>query len=246
MTLGAIVLLRWIPFSEVHLGREILLMAIAVAIVLVLGRTPFAVAVAIVAALLTPAVPMRTLLLPIAVLFVAILARVFGMPRLTLRWPSTIAIAFAMLFFAWSGVVARAFPYFLRRAEPEKPRYVVNQALAANVSLTLDVPEHATSLIVSGANVARMPRGTPLGTIEPGGRIVRIGDAADWGYLRREHFYGAHNPLPREPVGKLRGYGYTAWIDGAGRVPLPHAGTIRVTADASLPPGASIQVEGFE
>jgi len=151
-----------------------------------------------------------------------------------------------MLFFAWSGVVARAFPYFLRRAEPERPRHVVNHALAANVSTTLEVPEHATSLIVSGANVARMPRGTPLGKIEPGGRIVRIGDTSDWGYLRREHFYGARNPMPRDPAGKLRGHGYAAWVDGAGRVPLSTARVIRVTGDASLPPGASIQVEGFE
>jgi hypothetical protein len=245
-TLAAILLLRWIPFSDVPLGREIFLLLIAAAIVLVLGRTPFAVAVAVVTVLITPAIPMRTLLLPIAVLFVAVLARVFGMPRLVLRWPSMIVIAFVMLFFAWSGVVARAFPYFLRRAEPERPRHVVNQALAANVSTTLEVPEHATSLIVSGANVARMPRGTVLGTIEPGGRVVRIGDAADWGFLRREHFFGARNPMPRNPAGRLRDYGYAAWIDGAGRVPLSDARVIRVTAAASLPPGASIQVEGFE
>lgn len=246
LSCGAIVLLRWLPFSEVQLGREIVLLILAAAIVLVLGRTPFAIAVAIFAALITPAIPMRTLLLPVAVLFVAVLARVFGMPRLVLRWPSAIAIAFAMLFFAWSGVVARAFPYFLQRAEPERPRHVVNHALAANVSTTLEVPEHATSLVVSGANVARMPRGTPIGTIEPGGHVVRIGDAADWGSLRREHFYGARNPMPRDPAGRLRDYGYAAWIDGAGRVPLPPSRVIRVTGDAALPPGASIQVEGFE
>lgn len=247
IALAAILLLRWIPFSEVRIGREIFLLVIATLIVLVLDRTPFAVAVAVVAVLFTPAIPLRTLLLPLAVLFVAVLAKIFGLPRLSLAWPSTIVLAFVMLFFAWSGVVARAFPYFLQRAKAEVPREVVAQALPANGELTLDVPNGATSLIVSGANVARMTRGTALGRIEPGGRIVRIGDASDWGALRREFFYGMRNPLPRDPAGRLRDYGYSAWIDGAGRVPLPaKARMIRVIGDAALPPGASIQVEGFE
>jgi hypothetical protein len=81
--------------------------------------------------------------------------------------------------------------------------------------------------------------------IEPGSIPIRIGDGADWGYTRRDFFYGAHNPLPRVTAGKLRGYGYVAWIDGAGLVTLPKATTIRVTADASLPANASLQVEGF-
>ena len=76
---------------------------------------------------------------------------------------------------------------------------------------------------------------------------MRIGDIADWGYMRRDAWNHAHNPLPRQPVGRVRDYGYAAWVDGAGRIPLPKgARTIRVTADASLPPGASLQVEGFE
>ncbi len=252
LALLAILLLRWIPFSDVRLGREIFLLVIAALIVLVLDRTPFAVAVAVIVALITPAIPLRTLLLPLAVLFVAVLAKVFGMRRVALTWPSTIALAFVMLFFAWSGVVARAFPYFLQRAKAEAPREVVAQALTANGAVTLDVPDGATSLIVSGANVARMTRGTPLGRIEPGGSVrehivVRIGDAADWGALRREYFYGLRNPLPRDPAGRLRDYGYSAWVDGAGRVALPaNVRTIRVIGDAALPPGASIQVEGFE
>jgi hypothetical protein len=214
--------------------------------VLVLDRTPFAITLAVLVVLITPAIPMRTLLLPIAVLFIAILAKVFGMPKLTLAWPSTIVLVFVMLFFAWSGVVARAFPFFLQRPKPELPRYAVTQAIGANETLILDVPEGKKSLIVSGANVARLPRGTALGKIEPGGTIVRIGDAADWGYLRRDHFYGTRNSLPRDPAGKVRDYGYAAWIDGAGRVSLPRASVIRVTADAALPKGAAMQVEGFE
>ena len=245
LAISAILLLRWIPFSHVHIGREIFLLAIAALIVLILDRTPFAVALAVITVLITPAIPLRTLLLPIAVLFIAVLAKIFGMPKLTLTWPSAIVLAFVMLFFAWSGVVARAFPYFLHRARPEIPRFTIAEALSANQALTLDVPPGAKSLIVSGANVARLPRGTRLGSVDA--RVIRIGDASDWGYLRWPHFYGTRNPLPRDPAGKLRDYGYAAWVDGAGRIALPaQARTVRVVADPSLPGGATLQVEGFE
>jgi hypothetical protein len=245
IAISAILLLRWIPFSEVHLGRELFLLAIATLIVLVLGRTPFAVALSVIVVLITPAIPLRTLLLPTAVLIIAVLARTFGMPRIRLAWPSAMAVAFVMLFFAWSGVIARAFPYFLKHARPEIPRFTVAQAFPANAALTLDVPPGAKSLIVSGANVSHLPRGTRLGTLD--GRPIAIGEASDWGYLRRAHYYGTRNPLPRDPAGRLRDYGYAAWVDGAGRIPLPpNARTIRVTVDAALPQGASLQVEGFE
>lgn len=244
LALSAILVLRWIPFSDVRIGRELFLLAIAALIVLILDRTPFAIAVAVLVVLFTPAVPLRTLLVPVAVLLVAMLAKVFGMPKVALRWPSTVAIAFVLLFFAWSGVVARAFPYFLKRAKPDFTRTMVT-ALAAKETLEIEVPLGATSVVVSGANVARMTRGTPLGTVNS--QPIRIGDAADWGYLRRDHFYGTRNPLPRDPAGRMRGYGYAAWIDGAGRVPLPpRTRVVRITADANLPRGASLQVEGFQ
>jgi hypothetical protein len=241
------VLLRWLPLENVQYGRELALLAFAAAIVFVLGRTPFAVAVAVIVSLVTTAVPLRTLALPLAVLILAAVARTFGLPALRLTWPSTVVLAFVMLFFPWSGIVARAFPYFLRQAGPEKPRHVIRQALTPGSGETYDVPEGATHLIVSGANVAHFRRGTILGRIEPGPTDVRIGDAADWGYLRREAWHKAHNPLPGNPAGEIRDYGYEAWIDGAGRIPLPRgARTIRVTADGALPGNASLQVEGFE
>ena len=247
LTVAALLLLRWIPLPD-HIIRELALLAIAVAITYVLGRTPFAVAVAVVTALFTPAIPLRTLALPLFVLFVAVLARLFGMPRLRLVLPSAIVLGFVLIFFAWSGLVARATPYFLRKpARPVAEKYLVNAALAASESATIGVPDGAASLIVSGANVPKLRRGALLGRIEPGNIAVRIGDAADWGSMRRDQFYGSHNPLPRDPAGKIRGYGYDAWIDGAGRVALPRgAKLIRVTADAHLPAGASLQVEGFE
>jgi len=246
LTIAAILLLRWIPLPE-HLPRELAILAIAAAITLVLGRTPFAVAVAVVSALVTPAIPLRTLALPLLVLMVATLARLFGMPRLRLALPSAVVLGFVLLFFAWSGIVARAFPYFLKPPHPPGEKYTVNAALGPSQSATLRVPDDARALIVSGANVPHFRRGALLGRIDPGNIAVRVGDAADWGYMRRDQFYGSHNPLPRDPAGKVRGYGYVAWIDGAGRVLLPRgAKMIRVTADAHLPPGASLQVEGFE
>ncbi|HUP61223.1 MAG TPA: hypothetical protein VNA69_12465 [Thermoanaerobaculia bacterium] len=265
LTIATILLLRWIPIENALIPRELFLLALAVAITLVLGNTPFAAAVAIVTALVTPAVPLRTFALPLAVLFVATLARLFGMPRLRLALPSAIVIAFALTFFAWSGIVARAFPYFLREPRPAGERYTVNAAIPPAQTVTLSVPDGARALIVSGANVPHFRRGTLLGRIDTGagfsppkaakgrpaeaGRYidVRIGDAADWGYLRRDQYYGSRNPLPRDPAGKIRDYGYLAWIDGAGRVPLPRgAKTIRVTAAATLPAGATLQVEAFE
>lgn len=242
-----ILILRWIPIEEVLFGREIFLLLISMATVAVLGRTPFAVTVAVVTALVTPALPMRTHVVPVIVFALAALARFFGMPRVRLTWPCAIVLGYVMLFFPWSGIVARAFPYFLREATPERQRTVVAQALAPNRSEIYTVPDGATHLVVSGANVAHMRRGAILGRIEPGHRAVRIGDGADWGYLRRGAWYRAHNPLPRDSAGKIRDYGYSAWVDGAGRIPLPPgAQTIRVTADAKLPADASLQVEGFE
>ena len=242
-----ILLLRWLPFNEVLIGRELLLLSISVATVAVLGRTPFAVTIAVVTALVTPAIPMRSHVIPGIVFVLAATARFFGMPRVQLTWPSTMVLAFVMLFFPWSGIVARAFPYFLREARPERHRTVVAQALAPDRSEVYEVPEGATQLVVSGANVAHLRRGALLGRIQPGNIPVRIGDCADWGYLRRGAWYRARNPLPRDSAGKVRDYGYSAWVDGAGRIALPRgARRIRVTADAKLPADASLQVEGFE
>jgi hypothetical protein len=244
--LAIILLLRWIPLPELWL-RELVLLAFAIAIYETLHRTPFAALVAVLTALATPAIPLRTFALPLAVLVVALLSRFFNAPKLQWKWASAVVIAFVALFFPWSGILARAFPFFLRPVLEPRPRLTLNYALNAGAKTTIDVPSDATSLVVSGANVAKLRRGAPLGRIEPGGIEVRIGDAADWGYMRRDHFYGSRNPLPRDVAGTIRGWGYDAWIDGAGRVALPpHARTITVAGDPSLPPGATLQVEAFE
>ena len=243
----ALIVLRWIPFEDVLLGRELFLLAIAVALVAVLGFTPFAVIVAVVTVFVTPAVPLRTLAFPLVVLFIAVLARLFGLPRLRLTWVASLALGLVILFFPWSGIVARAFPYFLRKPATPAQRTVVDNALGPSRAMTYDVPHGARWIVLSGANVAHLRRGEALGSIEPGGVAIRVGDAADWGYLRRDQFHRAHNPLPRDAAGTIRGYGYQAWMDGAGRVALPR-GTrrIRVTAAPTLPADAALQVEGFE
>jgi hypothetical protein len=247
IAITALILLRWIPLAGVQPVRELALLAAAGLIVVVLGRTPFAIAVAVVAALVTPAVPLRTLALPLVVLLVAVFTRKLGMPAVSLTWPSSIVLAFAILFFAWSGVVARGFPWFLREMKPAVNVQMVGRALPPGESSVLAVPDGAQSLVVSGANVPRLQRGALLGTIEPGAIEIRIGDAADWGYMRREQFYGSRNPLPRDSAGILRGYGQQAWVDGAGRIALPPGvDSIRITADRHLPEGATLQVERFE
>lgn len=247
LTIGALVLLRWIPFSEILLLRELVLIALCVAVAEILGRTPLAVVVAVAVGLFTPAYPLRTLAVPLCLLVVAVIARLFGAPRLRLTWASAMTLGFGMLFFAWSGVLARSTPFVLQRAKPGLPRHTVNYALPANETREIEVPDTATALIVSGANVARLRSGALLGTLEPGGRTIHIRDAADWGAMRRDTWYQSRNRFPRDSAGRVRGYGYTAWLDGAGRIPLPPgARSIRVTADPSLPPGASLQIEAFE
>lgn len=247
IALLAVLLIRWIPWSDVLLFRELLLLALTAAIVAMLGGGPFAIAAAVLVALFTPAIPMRTLALPLVVLAICAAGRFFRGPRLRLTVASSALLGASLLFFPWSGVVARALPLVVNGLPRSVPRQYVGVALGPAKSVTLDVPAGATALVVSGANVPRLRRGSPLGRIYPGGRTIVIGDAADWGALRRSHFYGASNPLPRDPAGVLRDYGYSAWVDGAGRVPLPRgASSITITADASLPRNATLQVEGFE
>ena len=242
---GALFILRWIPLEEVLLVRELVLVAIALAVVKILGGTPFAVAVGVLAAFVTPAIPLRTFVLPLLVLAASLVAAIAGATRLRLLWPSAIAIGVVMLFFAWSGVAARSLPYLLAPAAEHTAQSII--AIPPGESLTLEVPREAGTVVLSGANVADLPRGTAIGTIDPGGVPVRIGDVSDWGAMRREHVHRSRNGVPRDPAGRLRGYGYNAWVDGAGRVRLPpHGGVIRLTTAADLPPGASLQFEGFE
>lgn len=245
IAVAAILILRWIPLHEVHFGREIFLLIIAIGIVAAYGSTPFAVAIAVAVTLLTSAIPLRTLLFPMAVLVIGAVLQLAGMLPLRADVTGASLTCLMLIFFAWSGAFARAWPIVVRGVKSTE-RVPVRISLAANQSAELDVPHEATALILSGANVPRLKRGTMLGRIDPGNIPVRIGDVSDWGVLRREHFYSSHNPRPRDPAGLLRDYGYAAWIDGAGRLPLPRSRKVRITADPALAPNARLQIDAFE
>jgi hypothetical protein len=93
--------------------------------------------------------------------------------------------------------------------------------------------------------VSRLREGTVVGSVN---RVpVRIGDVADWGFLRREYFHASRNSVPVNAAGEVRGYGQSAWIDGAARFPIPrNTTTLRVTADPRLPSSARLQIDAFE
>ena len=245
ITVSAVLLLRWIPLDAVMPGRELLIVALAVATALVLGSRPEGIAVAIAAALFTPAVPLRTLMLPVVVLLIASMLRLARLHRLRLDFVAAGVVAAAMLLFPWSGAVARALPLMLRGGPPQLQRIPLHIALPPGAAAEVDVPAGGAGLILSGANVPRLRAGTIVGHIHPGGIVVRIGDVADWGFLRREHYFHSLNPLPARPGGMIRGYGQTAWIDAAGRVAVA-PGRVTVTADPALPPRASLQIDAIE
>jgi hypothetical protein len=247
VTVSCIVLLRWIPYSEVMPGREIVLIAIALGVVMLLRATPLAIVIAVMAALFTPAVPLRTLGVPLAVLMAAAIARLFRLSPRHTDAAAAFLLAVPLLFFAWSGAFARTFPLMLRGVPSHAARQPVQMALRPGQSVEIDVPGGAGSLVLSAANMARVKEGVVLGRIEPGAVIVRMGDVADWAAFRREQYHAARNRVPRHSAGLLRGYGQTAWIDGAGRVQLSGRATrITVTADPSIPPAGRLQIDAFE
>jgi hypothetical protein len=141
--------------------------------------------------------------------------------------------------------VAARGPSYLFRATPAERLAPLNFALRPGQSIDIDVPNDAKSLAISAANGFRLKRYQVAGTLD--GRPLTMRDLADWGYMRREQWWRSSNRLPRVPAGIIRGYGYDAWVDGAGRIPLPpHATRIHVAADPHLPAGARLQVEAFE
>jgi hypothetical protein len=238
LLLIGVALVRWIVRERVEITREVFIAAGALLIVAVMKKSPLAVAVALGAAFLTPGIPTRTLLIPFAVAAVAWLVQV----RLVIV-PAFVA-AVMLILFPWSGVAARGPRYFFRAAPAERLT-PLRFALKPGESIDIDVPDGAKWLALSAANGFRLKRDTAVGTLD--GRTLTMSDLADWGYMRREQWWRAHNVLPQIPAGIIRGYGYDAWVDGAGRVALPpHATRIRVVADRRLPAEARLQVEAFE
>jgi hypothetical protein len=294
---AAIVLLRWIPFAEVTVWRELVLMGGLLAL---LGRermrTPLGLAAAVAFALVVPARPARMLIAPLLVaalpwyfaapvallaLFLrpplasiciaaalALLARLVRRPSEdgngvaaleasaasappggAVRWkaaqvPLLAIAALAFALFPWSGVVARGPSFFLHRPRTAL-RHPIGIALAPGESATISLPPNATSLIVFGANASTLRPGTLLGMA--GATPIRIGDAADWGYMRPENWFQSRNVVPHRPAGPLRGYGAAAWAHGEGAIPIPPGTTsLRVRAAADLPGNARLQIDSAE
>ncbi|HET7711745.1 MAG TPA: hypothetical protein VFL80_07420, partial [Thermoanaerobaculia bacterium] len=240
------VLLRWLVISEVRVIAEILVASGAFAILAAFRPAygPLAVFASLASVLMVPGVPLRT----VAILFLIALGAAalrFGRLRI-LNVPAVAATVGMLMLFSWSGVVARGFGYFLR-SEKQGQRLFVGTALPAGQSIPVETPPNSAWLIVSGANVPRFGPDSILGVIQPGGIPITIADAADWGYMRRQHSWSSRNVLPRHPAGELRDYGYSAWVDGAGRVMIPPgARSITVTASRALPPQARLQIHAVE
>jgi len=284
LTIAGTLLLRWIPFRDVVLWRELIVIVGALAVLVALhDRSPMHIAVALAVALITPVFPGRAMVYPFilaAVLSVsrsgvaqAILPALFLIFAYFDRYShaalwivAAIAVAIPILrrvripayalaiglfaLWPWSGIVARAFPQFLLGDPPSARHEVVGLALGAGESVSIDVPEHVSSVgvITSGANVVRMRPGRIVGRIDAGGthRDLRIGDLADFGFLRREQLFYSRNTVPRQPTDDIRGYGQTAWLHGAGRVTVPAAPEVRITAARDLPPAARLQIESVD
>jgi hypothetical protein len=250
---AGVALLRWIARDRFEIGRETLIVGGCILVALALDQRTWGIAAAMVVALAAPAIPAKTAAIP---LFVALalwagswilrgradrLLQAFAVADAI----PLLAIAATLLLFPWSGVAARTLPYFWRVA-PRGERVTLNYALAPGQSVDIDLPQGSRALIVSAANALQMSPGTLVGRID--GRIaIRFGDIADWGYARRDQYWRSANMLPRVPAGTIHGYGYDAWIDGAGRIALqPRLESIRVTAETSLPSSARLQVEAIE
>jgi len=230
IVLLAVLVLRWIPFANVVLWRELIILGGALAVAYVMNGATLAV----VLALFSPAWPAKVavMLFVIAVIVAFQLRRVKG---------NNLVVETLIAFFPWSGVMARGWPAFVRPPHQGNRQYV-GLALKPGSAMTIDVPLHAAAVVVSGANVARLPCGTLLGTLD--GRPIT---APDWGFMRRDQFFASRNCYPRNPAGRIRDYGISAWIDGADRIALPYeARTIRVGVNPQLPKDALLQVEAFE
>ena len=92
-------------------------------------------------------------------------------------------------------------------------------ALAPGQSISLEVPDDARGLIISGANIARLPVGTAAGEIN---RVpIRIGDVAGLGLSAAITTTARATPC-RQGIRPVRcaSSGQAAWIDGAARFPL--------------------------
>ncbi len=171
------------------------------------------------------------------------------------------AYAVAVALFAlwpWSGIVARAFPIFLIASPPTETNQPVWVTLERGQSVSIEAPKvsHAVAITASGANAARFRPGTLMGTVDVMGRTgevirreIRIGDIADFGFMRREHFFASRNPPPSRVINDIIGYGQAAWLHTAGWMVIgstDEVASLQFKAASDLPAGAKFQIEAVD
>lgn len=301
ITAAGVFLVRWLPFEDVIVWREIVVLigVLLIAALLILSGAKdlrvreaparsLEIAAAVAVAIVTPVIPMRGLLFPFIVaaltlmmpnaiaraavsavllasvaftrysyaplLIVAAIVIALPLIRRIPVIPHTAAIALFALW-PWSGLLARSFPAFLRATPASERTETVSVALGASETAQLDVPEQSRRLVVTacGVRTERLRSGQLLGKIEVQPRSgpaivrdIRIGDVADFGFMRREQFLRARNRPPVVPTPDVRGSGATAWLHGAGRIAIEPGIEIvgvRITAAPDLPRGAKLLIE---
>ncbi len=186
-------------------------------------------------------------------------AIVFLVPVIDRMRPLSYAAAMAVFaLWPWSGIIARALPVARNYSPLVGEVQPVSRALAPGELLPISVPPHVREAIVTtyGGYIERLRSGRVIGAIEATdrrGRVtvrpIRIGDTADFGFMRREQFFASRNPLPRFSPGEIRGYGANAWVVGAGRTTVSCASDIvslRVVAAADLRAQSRLAVDSVE
>ena len=186
-------------------------------------------------------------------------AIVFLVPVIDRIRPLSYAAAVAVFaLWPWSGIIARALPVARNYTSPVGGAQQVSRALAAGESLPIALPPHVSEAIVTtyGGYFERLRSGHVVGAIEATdqrGRVtvrsIRIGDTADFGFMRREQFFASRNSLPRFSPGEIRDYGANAWVVGAGRTTVSCASDIvslRVVAAADLRVQSRLAVDSVE
>ena len=237
-------LIRWIAREHFSTFRELVLLLGVIAIVAVAKRSAVGIALAMAAALYTPAIPFRTLAIPIAFVLAALALRPLSTQHSALSTASLFAVALIVTLFAWSGILART-PRYLKYGRPAVNRAHVYWAMHPGESHDFEVVPDAHAVILSLSNGANLPRRTVVGRL--GDLELHASDLADWGFARRQEWWRSTNRLPRHAAGLIRGYGYDGWVDGAVRFALPDgAKTIRISVDRRLPASTILQVEAFE
>ena len=271
LTVAGVLLLRWIPFSQVVIWREVIVLLGAIAVMFA-AQTRVSAPHGILVALVTPIFPARMLVFP----FLVAILLLIPIPRIATAGAFAVAACFARYSIAvlcvvvivalisrpgllyaigialfalwpWSGIVARGFPAILF-AEPASASSVpVWMAAGRGQTLTIDVPPntHSVTVTASASNATALKPGQMVGWIDA--KPVRVGDVADFGFMRREHFFASRNRPPRTPLADIHDYGASAWLHTAGRIRVERpTNPLRFTAATDLPPGTKLQIEAVE